>query len=104
MPTAIITHSTREMYLINHSLREYLDLGTFIERCTIEEGIYEGDCMDPLLLLTACGNGRGGGDFRKSENNIGYDQVGIWAFHCLELSNTPPDTYSERNYDFIEAA
>lgn len=98
----LINHSTRRMYLINHTLREYLDLGKYIKRCTVKEGNFEGFCMDPLPMLTACGNGRGGGDFRRSESNTGYEQVGIWAFHQLEISRTPPDTYIERSYGFVE--
>jgi len=98
----LINHDTREMYLINHDLRVYLDLGKYIERCTVKEGNWEGFCINPLPLLTACGNGRGGGDFRNSESNVGYELVGIWAFDELELSDTLPTSYTECDYVFQE--
>ncbi len=101
---SLVNDKTKGMCLINHNLREYLDLGSYIKRCTVKEGTFEGFCMDPLPMLTACGNDRGGGDFRQSERNIGYELVGIWAFHQLELNKVPPGSYAERSYTFMEGA
>jgi len=99
---SLINHRTSGMYLINHSLRIYIDLGKYIGCCTVKNGTWEGYCMDPLPLLTACGNGRGGGDFSDSDSNIGYEHVGTWAFHELELSDVAPSSYTERDYVFHE--
>jgi len=98
----LINDETKEMYLVNHDLKEYLDLGGYIERCTVKEGNWKGYCVNPLPLLTACGNGRGGGDFHCNDTNIGHEQVGIWAFDELELTSTIPDSYQECTYTFVE--
>ena len=96
----LINEKTKAKYLVNRDLKEYLDLGTYIARCTVKEG--EDDwCVNPLPLLTACGNGRGGGDFRNS-SAIGYEHVGIWAFHELELTTDIPKGYRECLYSFVE--
>lgn len=79
-------------------------MGCYIERCTVKEGNWAGYCVNPLPLLTACGNGRGGGDFHNSPNTVGYENVGIWAFDILELSKQRPDGYAEVHYTFIEGA
>lgn len=98
----LINERTKGMYLINHDRKEYLDLGSYIERCAVKEGSWEGYCVNPLPLLTACGNGRGGGDFYRNDTNIGYENVGIWAFDELELTSVIPDSYQECTYTFME--
>jgi len=98
----LINDKTKEMYLVNHDLKEYLDLGSYIERCTVKDGNWAGWCVNPLPLLTACGNGRGGGDFYCNDTNIGHEQVGIWAFDELELTSAIPDSYHECSYTFVE--
>ena len=98
----IVNHKTKNMYLINHNTKEYLDLGLYIDRCTVKGGNWSGYCVNPLPLLTACGNGRGGGDFRNSTSNIGYENVGLWAFDLLELSCKVPIDYTPVDYIFME--
>lgn len=98
----LVNEDTEEIYLVNHDQKEYLDLGNYIERCTVQEGNWKGYCVNPLSLLTACGNGRGGGDFFQSESTIGYEHVGIWAFDMLELVDTIPAFYQECKYAFFE--
>jgi len=99
---SLINDKTKEMYLVNHDRKEYLDLGSYIERCTVKDGNWVGWCVNPLPLLTACGNGRGGGDFHCNDTNIGHEQVGIWAFDELELTSAIPDSYQECTYTFME--
>lgn len=97
----LINEKTKAMCLVNHDRKEYLDLGNYIARCTVKKG--EDDwCVNPLPLLTACGNGRGGGDFHDSNSAVGYKYVGIWAFHRLELTTHIPWGYQKRAYSFIE--
>ena len=98
----LINEKTKGMYLVNHDLKEYLDLGDYIERCTVKEGNWKGYCVNPLPLLTACGNGRGRGDFHSNDTNIGPELVGIWAFDELELTSAIPDSYHECAYSFVE--
>lgn len=98
----LINDKTQGMYLVNHDQKKYLDLGSYIERCIVKEGNWQGWCVNPLPLLTACGNGRGGGDFYSNDTNIGYGEVGIWAFDELELTDAIPDSYQECTYTFVE--
>jgi len=97
---SLVDHETSDMYLINHSRKCYLELGAYIQCSTVKDGSPEGRCLNPLPLLTACGNGRGEGDFR--EGNVGYEDVGIWAFDELEYSDKLPKGYTKKHFRFIE--
>ena len=83
-------------FIVNHTKREYYD-------CSKTKEI-EGwkDCyINPLPLLTALGNDRGGGDYRGKS----MDKVGAWAGDILSISleeDGPPVGYEEVNYDFKE--
>jgi len=97
----IFTHDTRGMFLINHTEKRYLDLTKYIEDCRVKdktEDYYW--CVNPLPLLTACGNGRGGGDYH--EEHPCYKDVGSWAFHTLEYTDRIPDGYAEAVFTFAE--
>ena len=50
----------------------------------------------PIPLLTAVGNGRGGGDF----SGIGEENVGCWAGDLLEVRTVRPDDYENVTADF----
>ena len=56
--------------------------------------------MNPLHLLTACGNNRGGGDYYSSYPD--FDQVGTWAFDLIEFTELKPEEYEEVHYSFTE--
>jgi len=84
-------------YLINHDKGEYIDIAAYIK----EAAFLWGDdywAVNPLPLLTACGNGRGGGDFYTG--NIGGDHVGTWAFATLEYTNLIPPGYKQSDILF----
>lgn len=53
--------------------------------------------VDPLLLLVACGNGQGGGDYYESWVN--YDEVGSWAGDRIAVfaSKEEMETYTQDN-------
>jgi hypothetical protein len=77
-------------YLINHDRCECIDLFAIVhhpERLTLH----------PLPLLTADGNGRGGGDYRGNDHRIG-----LWARDRLAASNRRPDKYAVVDGTFIE--
>jgi len=57
-------------YLVNHTIGAYLDCDKYKARCNNNDWI-----LHPLPLLTAVGNGLGGGDYY----GINKDQVGAWA-------------------------
>jgi len=98
----ILTQETKRMYLLNHAKKLYLDMNRYIFDATVKDGTGKGWCVNPLPLLTACGDGRGGGDFRNSSKNKGDKDVGIWAFDLLEYTDYVPDGYPEAQFCFIE--
>ena len=72
------------LILVNWDKKEYVIMYEYIEKSTTEDGW----CLHPLSLLTALGNGFGGGDYR----GINQDKVGSWCF----------DTISFESYDIEE--
>lgn len=59
-------------YIVNHTKKVYIEK--------------KGD-FHPLPLLTAEGNGRGGGDY----NGPNMDMVGTWARDVISMENKAPD-------------
>ena len=88
-----------EGYLINHTKKEYID---YKEYQKLAER--NGWCVNPLPLLTAIGNGLGGGDYYKK--NVNADLVGYWYLDELEFSINlhPPKGYANmtEHYIFID--
>lgn len=84
-------------YLVNHTLRGYIDLNKYYEHSKVNLwGV-----IDPLPILTAVGNGRGGGDYSGTNEN----RVGTWRWHLISIEDTPPDGYTKfiaKNYSFVE--
>ena len=100
---SVINMADPGLFLINHTQKEYIDLDHYRRESEwFEENnmydpacdpfVQEPWCINPLPLLTACGNGRGGGDYHDCFPN--YDKVGIWAFDSIELSDEKPADYS----------
>ena len=109
--TKLLEMHHKRRYLVNHTSREYIDLGSYIaankwtEKGSYHHGIYDpydsyDMCINPLPLLTACGNGRGGGDYHEQFPN--YDSVGEWAFDLIELTDKRPKDYSAYDIIFTE--
>lgn len=96
-------------YLVNHSKGTYIDLGKYAEANkwretwkdwrTGESGEYD-MCVNPLPLLTACGNGRGCGDYHGDYPD--FDKVGTWAFDLIEFTDKVPGGYTVAEYHFKE--
>ena len=70
-------------FLINHSTKEFINLANYVER--VKDWQWK---VNPLSLLTAVGNGKGGGDYR---DDIYSDAVGDWAFDLIEYKETITD-------------
>lgn len=66
-------------FLVNHTKMLMIDCWDYLRECMIENE--NGWVPHPLPLLTALGNGRGGGDYR----GINEDKVGSWAWDVLEI-------------------
>lgn len=86
----------RGYYLVNHTRKTYVDMDRYNEDNVFNDGWV----VNPLPLLTACGNGRGSGDYYKK--NPDYDKVGAWAFDKIEFTQDKPEGYTEEEYSFKE--
>ena len=87
--------------LINHTKKEYISFDDYINTIKEREGKRQTWIVNPISLLTAIGNGRGGGDYR----GLNEDKVGIWAWDVLEIVNkskVPNDYEKRQDIMFIE--
>lgn len=76
-------------FIINHTKK------CFVDKKEVPNN--DGWQIHPLPLLTCEGNGRGGGDFRGSN-----DYVGVWARNVISVSNSVPDGFEKIKPDFTE--
>lgn len=84
-PTDGIQHPYQ--YIVNTDKGQYVKVKPYNEnKWTIH----------PLPLLTAYGNGQGGGDYYGSD----MEKVGIWAFDHVYTSDEVPEGYEELVVDF----
>ena len=67
-------------FLINHSKKEFIDLKNYAIAAIDDRKMI----ANPLPLLTAIGNGQGGGDYHKT--NINYELVGHWFMDEIEYA------------------
>ena len=74
-------------YLVNADRKEYVDLPKYKAASTDGDGW----TLFPLAILTALGNGRGGGDYGDDED----PSVGSWAFDSVYFTNELPEGYEE---------
>ena len=75
-------------FIINHDKKCYIDMVEYEKNsltCTEDNDWH----FHPIPLLTAVGNGRGGGDF----HGIGEEDFGCWAGDLLEVRNAKPNGY-----------
>lgn len=79
-----VTHD--DGYIVDHSKSEYVDLKRYVAA-----NVENGWCVHPLPLMTAIGNGRGGGDYWGRDE----DMVGRWAMDVIEYTHEEPDGYAE---------
>ncbi len=76
--------------LANYRKKEYLDMSLYYELNKYDDA-RDTWCLNPLPLLTAVGNGQGGGDY----HGINEDDVGIWAYDTLRFAK--PSDYENWN-------
>ena len=73
--------------LVNHTKKLYVRFDELPSN--------DGWIVNPLPLLTACGNNRGGGDYLDQYPD--FDKVGIWAGHELSIEFAVPKANGIRN-------
>jgi len=80
-------------YLVNHDQKTYVDLDFYHDSLDNNEGT-----INPIPLLTAVGNGRGGGDYCGNDN----DSVGSWAWNLISIEDQEPEGFEKVNFFFEE--
>lgn len=85
-------------YIVNHDKKQFVDK----RKVEVEDSMKQwGDYrIHPLPLLTAEGNGQGGGDFR-GEDPRGL--VGSWARNRISIEKRKPRGYEELVFDLTES-
>jgi hypothetical protein len=78
-------------YIVNHTKQQYVDKS---EALTDSNGFR----IHPLPLLTAEGNGRGGGDYRGAQEEL----VGSWARDVISVERHVPQGYELLEAEFHE--
>lgn len=81
-------------YVVNHSKKLYVDKS----KAPLCSKDWEGR-IHPLPLLTAEGNGQGGGDYRGKAS---VKLVGSWARDLISVENEKPKGFKELKYNFTE--
>ena len=78
------------MYLIfiNHTKKQYLVINEYLAKNNVMDKW--GMIAHPIPLLTAIGNGKGGGDYRGSN----MEDIGIWACDVIEANYEAPKDYT----------
>lgn len=71
--------------LINHSRKVFINMEDYYRNSVLHYGENRKDAgvIHPLPLLTAVGNGKGGGDYYRKALN--QEDVGIWAGDLIEI-------------------
>ncbi len=83
-----------KMYLVNYTKAQYIDCSEFYEKSLNKSGW----AMHPLPLLTAIGNGLGGGDYR----GVNEDLIGMWAGDLIGVSSIAPENFKKNEVYFKE--
>jgi len=76
--------------LVNHTKKEYVDYRKLTDK--------DGWIVNPLGILTALGNDRGGGDYRDTQPD--FNKVGIWAGDSLSVETEIPYGFWELKVNF----
>ena len=76
-------------FILNHSKKEYVD--------KLKNPTKGGYRLHPLPLLTAEGNGRGGGDYPRYS-----PLVGSWARDVISVEEEKPTDFQEIIFDLVE--
>lgn len=96
-------HFFGDAIVINHTKREFFDQEVYLKRANVED-IWKQ--IDPLVVLTAIGNGKGGGDYMgKNANWAGRwatDAIKVKSKSEVDLDELKKDGYEEIFPDFIE--
>ena len=93
----------RTGFIVNHDKGQYIDLERYAKASASCPSWDKGNTWvtHPLPLLTAIGNGRGGGDYWGTNNGL----VGSWAMDSIVFTLERPTAFTEVDYSkfrFVE--
>ena len=96
VPKTPITVYNKYPMLINHALKQYINMEQYIKtyKNTTSDDRY---IISPLQVLTAVGNGRGGGDYF----GLHKDLAGKWAGCSLEVRKSVPKGYKTNTKNML---
>ena len=80
-------------FLYNHTKKQYVDLKLYYEKSDAD-----GWCINPLSILTALGNGAGGGDYHGNYSEL----AGTWAWDEISIEDVSPSDYELLDISFKE--
>lgn len=85
-------------YLVNYDKRVYIYFDKYKEKSKVE---WDDDTyVCPFTLLTALGNGRGGGDYWEEYPNA--DLIGSWVWDLISIEDSVPADFTEYPVYFVE--
>lgn len=94
-PFGDVPEPREDGYIVNLTKHVYVDLQMYREVATREACWSDRPvCVHPLPLLTAIGNGRGGGDYR----GLNMDAVGSWAMDLIMYTHEFPSAFTSVDY------
>lgn len=90
--------------LVNHTKKEFINLHKYFYN-NKKYYNYEGPYFNPLPILTAVGNGFGGGDYHYS-NSVNKEMVGYWFYDVISVEDKNykvPEDYIDQteNEDYV---
>ena len=80
-------------FLVNHTKKVYISFNEYIAHAKDDEYI-----LSPFTILTAVGNGQGGGDYFGKN----AEMAGDWAWDELSIEKSAPDGYEPMDVFFGE--
>lgn len=78
-------------FLVNHTKKEFINCDDFFDAVDGHSHLGDGWIMHPLSLITAIGNGQGGGDYF----GINREKIGMWAWNEISIETVAPEGYTE---------
>lgn len=98
--TPAAEHLLQNKFIINETKKEFIDFNYYYANSSWDEEWNDCNgkhhkatwCIHPVPLLTACGNGLGGGDYRGGSN---MHTVGSWAFDEISIADAAPEGYKQ---------
>jgi len=87
-----VKFSLEDKFLVNHTKGAYVDCNEYFVQSSNTSRWNTANAHHPIPLLTAVGNGLGGGDFEGE----GQEHVGSWAGDLIEIVLMAPKEYKKQ--------